>query len=68
MLLLAAPFIVVVLHALVSISIARYNLVLLPVLGAEHTISVIYADNGEAALAEVHARGSYPESALVRRS
>ena len=28
----------------------------------------IYADNGEAALAEVHARGSYPESALVRRS
>jgi len=29
---------------------------------------LIYADNGEAALAEVHARGSYPESALVRRS
>ena len=29
---------------------------------------LIYADNGEAALAEVHARASYPESALVRRS
>lgn len=29
---------------------------------------LIYADDGEAALAEVHARGSEPESALVRRS
>ncbi|MEY2957766.1 MAG: hypothetical protein RLZZ01_334 [Actinomycetota bacterium] len=29
---------------------------------------LIYADDGEAALAEVHARGSRPESALVRRS
>ncbi len=29
---------------------------------------LIYADNGEAALAEVHARGSYPESSIVRRS
>ncbi len=29
---------------------------------------LIYADDGEAALAEVHARGSQPESALVRRS
>jgi lipooligosaccharide transport system ATP-binding protein len=29
---------------------------------------LIYADDGEAALAEVHARGSHPESALVRRS
>jgi len=29
---------------------------------------LIYANDGEAALNEVHARGSYPESALVRRS
>ena len=29
---------------------------------------LIYADDGEAALSEVHARGSQPESALVRRS
>ena len=29
---------------------------------------LIYADDGEAALAEVHARGLVPESALVRRS
>ncbi len=29
---------------------------------------LIYAHDGEAALAEVHARGSRPESALVRRS
>ena len=29
---------------------------------------LVYADDGEAALAEVHARGSRPESALVRRS
>ncbi len=29
---------------------------------------LIYADDGEAALAEVHRRGSRPESALVRRS
>ncbi len=29
---------------------------------------LIYAHDGEAALAEVHARGSVPESALVRRS
>ena len=29
---------------------------------------LIYADDGEAALAAVHARGSRPESALVRRS
>ncbi len=29
---------------------------------------LIYADDGEAALAEVHARGSRPESVLVRRS
>ena len=29
---------------------------------------LIYADDGEAALSEVHARGSHPESALVRRS
>jgi lipooligosaccharide transport system ATP-binding protein len=29
---------------------------------------LIYADDGEAALHEVHARGSAPESALVRRS
>src|SRR5215213_1103909 len=29
---------------------------------------LIYADDGEAALAEVHARGSRPESAIVRRS
>jgi lipooligosaccharide transport system ATP-binding protein len=29
---------------------------------------LIYADDGEAALAEVHERGSMPESALVRRS
>jgi lipooligosaccharide transport system ATP-binding protein len=29
---------------------------------------LVYADDGEAALAEVHARGSQPESALVRRS
>lgn len=29
---------------------------------------LIYAHDGEAALAEVHARGSHPESALVRRS
>ena len=29
---------------------------------------LIYAHDGEAALAEVHARGSEPESALVRRS
>jgi lipooligosaccharide transport system ATP-binding protein len=29
---------------------------------------LIYADDGEAALSEVHARGSVPESALVRRS
>jgi lipooligosaccharide transport system ATP-binding protein len=29
---------------------------------------LIYADDGEAALAEVHGRGSQPESALVRRS
>ncbi|HWM18080.1 MAG TPA: ABC transporter ATP-binding protein [Ilumatobacteraceae bacterium] len=29
---------------------------------------LIYADDGEAALSQVHARGSYPESALVRRS
>ena len=29
---------------------------------------LIYADDGEAALAAVHARGSDPESALVRRS
>ena len=29
---------------------------------------LIYADDGEAALAEVHAGGSRPESALVRRS
>ena len=29
---------------------------------------LIYADDGEAALAEVHARNSRPESALVRRS
>jgi lipooligosaccharide transport system ATP-binding protein len=29
---------------------------------------LIYADDGEAALAAVHARGSQPESALVRRS
>jgi lipooligosaccharide transport system ATP-binding protein len=29
---------------------------------------LIYADDGEAALTEVHARGSHPESALVRRS
>jgi lipooligosaccharide transport system ATP-binding protein len=29
---------------------------------------LVYADDGEAALAEVHARGSVPESALVRRS
>ena len=32
------------------------------------TVCSIYADDGEAALAEVHARGSRPESALVRRS
>ena len=29
---------------------------------------LVYADDGEAALARVHARGSRPESALVRRS
>jgi len=29
---------------------------------------LIYADDGEDALAQVHARGSFPESALVRRS
>jgi lipooligosaccharide transport system ATP-binding protein len=29
---------------------------------------LIYADDGEAALMEVHRRGSRPESALVRRS
>jgi lipooligosaccharide transport system ATP-binding protein len=29
---------------------------------------LVYADDGEAALAEVHARGARPESALVRRS
>jgi lipooligosaccharide transport system ATP-binding protein len=29
---------------------------------------LIYADDGEVALKEVHARGSFPESALVRRS
>jgi lipooligosaccharide transport system ATP-binding protein len=29
---------------------------------------LIYADNGESALSEVHRRGSAPESALVRRS
>ena len=29
---------------------------------------LIYADDGEAALHEVHQRGSIPESALVRRS
>ncbi len=29
---------------------------------------LIYADDGEAALAEAHARGLEPESALVRRS
>jgi lipooligosaccharide transport system ATP-binding protein len=29
---------------------------------------LVYADDGEAALAQVHARGSRPESALVRRS
>ncbi len=29
---------------------------------------LVYADDGEAALAEIHARGSRPESALVRRS
>ena len=29
---------------------------------------LIYADNGEAALEAVYARGSHPESALVRRS
>jgi lipooligosaccharide transport system ATP-binding protein len=29
---------------------------------------LVYADDGEAALGEVHARGSRPESALVRRS
>jgi lipooligosaccharide transport system ATP-binding protein len=29
---------------------------------------LIYADDGEAALAEVNGRGSHPESALVRRS
>jgi lipooligosaccharide transport system ATP-binding protein len=29
---------------------------------------LIYADDGEDALAQVHARGSEPESALVRRS
>jgi lipooligosaccharide transport system ATP-binding protein len=29
---------------------------------------LVYADDGEAALAEVHARGSRPESSLVRRS
>ena len=29
---------------------------------------LIYTDDGEAALAAVHARGSQPESALVRRS
>jgi lipooligosaccharide transport system ATP-binding protein len=29
---------------------------------------LIYADDGEEALAQVHARGSHPESALVRRS
>ena len=29
---------------------------------------LIYAHDGEAALAQVHARGSHPESALVRRS
>ncbi len=29
---------------------------------------LIYAHDGEKALAEVHARGSVPESALVRRS
>lgn len=29
---------------------------------------LIYADDGDAALAEVHARGSRPESTLVRRS
>ncbi len=29
---------------------------------------LIYADDGEEALAQVHARGSQPESALVRRS
>jgi lipooligosaccharide transport system ATP-binding protein len=29
---------------------------------------LVYAHDGEAALAEVHARGSMPESALVRRS
>jgi lipooligosaccharide transport system ATP-binding protein len=29
---------------------------------------LIYAQDGEAALGEVHARNSYPESALVRRS
>ncbi|NOX29140.1 MAG: ABC transporter ATP-binding protein [Actinobacteria bacterium] len=29
---------------------------------------LIYADDGEAALSEVHRRGSQPESALVRRS
>ncbi|MCB0969119.1 MAG: ABC transporter ATP-binding protein, partial [Ilumatobacter sp.] len=29
---------------------------------------LIYADDGEVALKEVHARGSIPESVLVRRS
>ena len=29
---------------------------------------LIYANDGEAALAQVHTRGSAPESALVRRS
>jgi lipooligosaccharide transport system ATP-binding protein len=29
---------------------------------------LVYADDGEAALADVHARGSRPQSALVRRS
>ena len=29
---------------------------------------LIYADDGEAALAEAHHRGARPESALVRRS
>ena len=29
---------------------------------------LIYTDDGEAALVEVHNRGAHPESALVRRS
>ena len=41
-------------------------------IGARHEVLpdrvLVYADDGEAALAEVHARGSAPESALVRRS